>query len=571
MVPKIKYLALVIFVLAAAASCKKFVDVTSPDTLTDPGFWKSENSVRTYSWEFYNLFAGYGNGSSTNGDFYWNSLTDDQDPETFTQFPATAASSNGDWSFAYIRKANIMLERIDNVPMSDEAKNHWKGIARFFRALQYFRLVQTFGSVPWFGSSLELDNTDQIYKARDSRQSVMDSVLKDINFAVDNLRLADLQNTVNKNVALALKARICLYEGTYRKYHTELNLINTAADYLKQAKDAAAALMNATGYTLSANYGANYNSDDLSGNKEMILYKRYEAGVLQHSLIAYNYSSTVLWGLTKSAVESYVAVDGLPIRLSPLYQGDDTITKVVANRDRRLKLTIDTTYLYYKGHVTPPNSKVYSGLTSSTGYRPNKFLPDSSKLKIIQTSINTGVTDAPIFWLAEVYLNYAEAAAELDQLGQYTFTQADLDNTINKLRARAGVAPLGYAGSQNVSAGGVMFTDPARDADVTSLIWEIRRERRVELMMDGFRFQDLMRWKKGAYLNTATNPDSFLGAKVPANGQVRLNAQGYIMPYTAAQQRVFTDPKNYLTAIPTSQIQLYPAAIQQNMQNPGWQ
>lgn len=574
MLSRIKTIAIVVLLLAGATSCKKYVDVTSPDTLTDPGYWKTENSVRTYSWEFYNLFAGYGNGSSTNGDFYWQSFTDDQDPESYTQFPTTAASSNGDWSFSYIRKANIMLERIDGVPMADEAKNHWKGVARFFRALQYFRLVQTFGGVPWFGNSLDITNTDQIYKPRDSRQLVMDSVLNDINYAVANIRQTDLQNAVNKDVALALKARICLYEGTYRKYHTELNLVNTAANYLQEAKDAAQTLISSSAYSLSSNYQANYNSDDLAGNREMILYKRYEAGVLQHSLIAYNYSSTVLLGLTKSAVESYVAADGLPISQSPLYQGDDTITKTVANRDRRLKLTVDTTFLFYKGHVTlpsgTPGSKVYSGLSSSTGYRPNKFLPDSNKLKNIPTAIGQGITDAPIFWLAEVYLNYAEAAAELNQLGVYSFAQADLDKSINKLRARAGVAPLQYLGGEAVAASGVTIADPKRDADVSPLIWEIRRERRVELMMDGFRFQDLMRWKKGNYLNTSTNLDSYLGAKVPANGSVRINAQGYIMPYTAAQQRAFVDPKNYLSAIPTSQILLYPASVQTTMQNPGW-
>jgi hypothetical protein len=316
-------------------------------------------------------------------------------------------------------------------------------------------------------------------------------------------------------------------------------------------------------YTLSSNYQSTYNSDNLAGNKEIILYKRYESGLLQHSLIAYNYSSTAMNGLSKAAVESYVAVDGLPIGLSPLYQGDADITKVVANRDKRLKLTIDTSYLYYIGHVK-------NSLTSSTGYRPVKFLPDTNKLKTIPTAINTGITDAPLFWLAEIYLNYAEASAELDQMGKYAFTQADLDMSINKLRARAGVAKLEYAGGQNVAISGTTFTDPKKDADVTSLIWEIRRERRSELMMDGFRFQDLMRWKKGKYLDSNVNPDSFLGAKVTANGSVRLNAQGYIMPYTATQQRVFVDPKNYLSAVPTSQILLYPAELQTNMQNPGW-
>ncbi|HTL09920.1 MAG TPA: RagB/SusD family nutrient uptake outer membrane protein [Chitinophagaceae bacterium] len=556
------YIPLLLALVVLGSACKKFVDVTNPDTLYDPSYWKNENSVRSYAWEFYNMFNGFGNGSATNGDFYFPTLTDDQAASTFTQFPLTTASANSDWSFSNIRKANIMLERIDGISMPDEAKNHWKGIAKFFKALQYFRLVQTFGGVPFYSRSLDITDSSQIYKPRDSRQLVMDSVLQDINFAVANLRIKDLDNTVNRDVALALKSRIGLYEGTYRKYHTELSLPD-ADKFLQAAKDAASTLINNSSYILGGNYQATYNSDNLAGNKEIILSKKYETALLQHSLIAYNYSSTAMNGPTKSAVESYVATDGLPISLSPLYQGDADIFKVMANRDYRLKLSIDTTYLYYIGHVK-------NSLTSSTGYRPIKFLPaDTNRLKTMPTAINTGITDAPLFWLAEIYLNYAEAAAELDQLGKYTFVQADLDMTINKLRARAKVTKLDYAGGVT-SAGGVAFVDPKKDADVSSLIWEIRRERRSELMMDGFRFQDLMRWKKGKYLDSNVNPDSFLGAKVPANGSVRLNANGYIMPYTAAQQRVFTDPKNYLSAIPTSQILLYPSSIQASMQNPGW-
>ena len=556
-----KYLPFLLIILLSTA-CKKYVDVTNPDTLVDPDYWKNENSVRTYSWEFYNMFPGFGNTSLLNGDFYFPTLTDDQAAATFTQFPTSTASSNADWSFSNIRKANIMLERIDGVSMPDEAKNHWKGVARFFRAFQYFKLVQTFGGVPFYNQSLDIEDTTAIYKARDSHQLVMDSVLADINFAVANIRQKDLDNTVNKDVALALKSRIALFEGTYRKYHTELSLPD-AEKYLQEAKSAAEILVNSSAYTLNPNYQTIYNSDNLAGNKEIILYKRYESGLLQHSLIAYNYSSTAMNGLSKSAVESYVADDGLPINLSPRYQGDADIFKVVTNRDKRLKLTIDTTYLYYIGHVK-------NSLTSSTGYRPTKFLPDTNKIKTIPTAINTAITDAPIFWLAEVYLNYAEAAAELDQMGKYAFTQADLDKTISKLRARAGVAKLEYVAGQQTAVNGTTFVDPKKDADVTSLIWEIRRERRSELMMDGFRVQDVLRWKKGKYLDSNINPDSFLGAKVPANGTVRLNAQGYIMPYPATSIRVFTDPKNYLSAIPTSQILLYPSSIQTTMQNPGW-
>jgi hypothetical protein len=381
----------------------------------------------------------------------------------------------------------------------------------------------------------------------------MDSVLEDLNFAVTNLRQTDQPNTVNKDVALALKARICLFEGTYRKYHTELNLPD-AGKFLTEAKNAAQALM-ARPYVLNSNYQSIYNADNLNNNKEVILFKRYEATYLTHSTIAYLYSSTVISGLNRSAIESYLCSDGKPVSVSPLYQGDADLNKVLANRDRRLKLSIDTTYLYYKGHIK-------NNLTSSTGYRVTKFLPDTNTIKAIPTGIGQNLTDAPLFYLSEVYLNYAEAAAELDNLGLYSVSQADLDNTINKLRARAGIAPL------TVNPG---FTDPKMDADIpSSLIWEIRRERRVELMMDGFRYQDLMRWKKGTNMDSKVNPNIYLGAKVPANGSVSLNTDGYIMPYAATSQRVFIDPKHYLSAIPTNQILLYPDEIQKTMQNPGW-
>lgn len=562
-----RYLPLALLTISMGTACKKYVDVTNPDSLTDPGFWKNENNVRAYSWELYDAFPGFGNGSSLNGDFYFPTLTDDQTPPGFTQFPLTTAVSNADWgtsisstsfvSFGYVRKANIMLDRIDAVDMANEAKNHWKGVGHFFRALEYFKMVQEFGGVPWYNHAPDVSDSTQIYKPRDPRQLVMDSVLADINFAVTNLRQADQVNTINKDVALALKSRICLYEGTYRKYHTELNLPD-ADKYLSQAISAAQTLMTNGTYALDKSYQTAYNSDDLSKDKEIILYKKYVVSVLSHSLIAYLYSSTTMNGPSKSAIESYLCSDGQPISLSPLYQGDATLPNVVANRDKRLYITIDTSHLVYTGHV-------FNVFSSSTGYRPIKFLPDSNTLKTIPTGIATNVTDAPLFWLAEVYLNYAEAAAELEDMGKYTLTQADLDNTVNKLRARGGVASLTLAYLHDPSK-----ADPKKDAELSSTIWEIRRERRIELMMDGFRFQDIMRWKKGNYMDSQKNPDSFLGAKVPANGSIRLNANGYIMPYPAASQRVFVDPKNYLSAIPTSQILLYPTAIQATMQNPGW-
>ncbi|PWS32859.1 RagB/SusD family nutrient uptake outer membrane protein [Pedobacter paludis] len=548
----IKSILYLSFIAVLGIGCSKDLNVDTPDQFSDDNFWTSETNVRTYNWGFYALFTGFGTG--TTADFYFSTLTDDQDASTFQNFALTAPTTSADWDWTYVRKANIMLERVNQVPMSDEAKKHWNGVAKFFRAMDYFNKVKTFGGVPYISKSLDVSQTDVIYKPRDTRQLVMDSVLSDINYAVANIRVTDGDNVVNRDVALALKARICLFEGSYRTYHTELSLPD-ADKFLTQGKDACEKLMTGK-YVLNADYRSIYSSMDLAGNKEVLLYKKYLAGVLTHSVIGYTNSTTQMSGLTKSAVDSYPATDGLPISQSPLYQGDNTITTLRANRDNRLLGTIDN-FLAYNGTLV-------NGYSSSTGYRPSKFLnPASNQLAPYNE------TDAPIFYYSEVLLNYAEITAILDQLGKATFAQADMDKSINLLRTRAGITKLTVTGGGNVSAGTTAIIDPKRDADVSPLMWEIRRERRVELMMNGFRYQDLMRWKKGQYLDRAQNVEAFLGAKVPDNGKVLRNAQGYIIPYATTLTRTFVDPKNYLSPIPTGQISLYPAGTLQ--QNPGWQ
>lgn len=550
---KIKIWVAGAILLLSAASCSKYVDKVPLDAFSDLDYWTSESKVETFCWGFYDdLIVGFGTGTS--GDFYFSSFSDDQDAATFQDFDKNAPASDGAWSFTDIRKSNLLLARIGNVPMDDAAKNHWAGVARFFRAMKYFNMVKRFGDVPWYNQVLDISQDSMIYKPRDPRNMIMDSVLADLDFAIANLRSkADADaNTVNKDVALAFKSRVCLYEGTYAEYDENDN--TRAVTYLKASQDASSQLMNAD-YTLDKDYRTVYSSMELKDDPEVILYKDYEAGLVTHSVVGYTNSTTPMNGMTKSAVESYVCADGLPISVSPEYQGDDSIQPVRANRDERLLETIDTFYCY-NGH------RVGIGLQSSTGYRPSKFLqPSATQLAPYNE------TDAPIFWLAETLENYAEASAELDKLGAYTMTQSDLDKSINLLRKRAGVAALQVSGKQGTAVGGVVFTDKKKDPDVTSLIWEIRRDRRSELMMDGFRFDDLVRWKKLDYMDSQKNPDGFLGAKVPANGSVSLNPDGYIMPYAAGIQRT-VQARDYLYPIPTGQFPLY--ANGALSQNTGW-
>jgi hypothetical protein len=544
--------------LTLAAGCSKYIDKEPLDQFSDLDYWNSEDNVKAFCWGFYNdIVIGYSKGAGF-GRFYFSTFADDQISSSFQNFDKNAPSGDDNWDFDDVRKANLVMDRVNSVPMDQTAKNHWNGVAHFFRAWVYFRLVKRFGDVPWYSKVLDISQDSAIYKPRDPRNMVMDSVLADLNFAIANLRSkADADaNTINKDVALALKSRVCLYEGTYSEYNEKDNA--RAATYLEQCKDASTKLMDA-GYSLSDAYRSVYNSNDVSGNPEIILYKKYVTGTASHSVVGYTNSTTVMSGLNRSAINSYLCTDGLPIDLSPEYKGDEGIKNVRANRDGRLTATIDT-FLCYQGNL------VY-GMSSTTGYRIAKFLPDGvvKPGDVLPAPYNE--TDAPIFWIAEIYENYAEASAELDKLGKYTITQHDLDISVNLLRKRGHVDSLELSGHQGTAVNGVVFVDPKKDADVTSLIWEIRRDRRDELMMDGLRFDDLIRWHKLDYMDSQKNPDIFVGAKVPANPDITLNTQGYLLPYSAGTERT-VQPRDYLSPIPTGQISLYTnGELKQNM---GW-
>jgi SusD family. len=547
----IRYLAILLLSIIISSCSKDFLDRGSKIIFDDNNFWTSENNVKSYCWEFYNRFIGYGTG--TNGDFYFTTFNDDQAASGMNLFPTNAAATDSNWEYSYIRKANLLLIRAGKVPMSTEAINHYLGVAHFFRAYEYANLIRHFGDVPYISRYLDQNQTDLIYTPRTPRSIVVDSIMTDLQFAATNCRnisrsksLGDI-NVLSQEAAWAYLSRVALYEASYSKYVT--GDITKAEKLFKIAYDAASNLIANDQYQLTSVYRHNYNSLELSNNPEMILYKSYVSGVLTHSVVGYTNSSTMMSGLTKDAVDSYLCTDGLPISLSPLYKGDDTGPLTLENRDLRLVQTIDSTLAY----IGTPNDK---GFTSSTGYKITKF--DNSSLTASETLAPNNPTDAPIFWLSEVYLNYAEAAAELGIL-----TQQDLNNTINLLRKRAGVSDLILTNVPD---------DPLRDSDVSPLLWEIRRERRSELMMDGFRQWDIRRWGKLSYLNPIVKPAIFMGAKVPLpqiNGP-SVDAQGYILPYGDNATRPVIIPKNYLDAIPTGQITLYTLKGVDFPQNPGW-
>lgn len=572
---KKKILLLLICPLLILGCKKDHLEKPPLDQLEDGSYWTSESNVRTFAWNFYpRYFPGYAAGFdlSWGGFFTGESLNDDV--ASSTRFTQQTPTSNGTWSgsFSWIRRANLFIDRVQTVPMSDEAKAHWTGVARFFRALEYSNRVNDFGDFPWYEKVLD-ENDPELYRPRDPRTFVMDKVLADFQYAAANVRTNDgNKTTVNRYAVLALMSRVFLFEGTWQKYH-EGNAAK-ATEYLEAAKWAANEVITKGGYSVASDYRSLFNSADLSGNPEIILFRKYENSVVMHSLMSYN-NKEAQTGFTKDAIDSYLGADGLPIGISTTYQGDQTIytgsskkTAAMVGRDPRINATFADS-LRIAGYV-----KEYG--YSTTGYAVIKFL-DERVVNQPEGLSQTNITDAPEIRYGEVLLNYAEAAAELG-----TLTQADLDLTINKLRNRSGYATklpaLQVLGGQP-AVNGVVYDDPNRDPSVPSLIWEIRRERRVELMMEGFRLDDLRRWKKLEYVDQLQNKDANRGAWIkrsdyPNAKEVMIEndaAEGYIIPVqNAASIRLFDNPRVYLSPVGPDQIQLYKDQGVTLTQNPGW-
>ena len=577
-------LYLMLFLALGIIGCEKdFLDVPPTNQFEDPGYWTSEENVETFAYGFYPAyFVGYGS-SYTWGDYFSGEvLNDDFAPSAPAQFPKVAPASGGGWSFAWVRKANIFIDRIDLVDMDEEATAHWTGIGRFFRALEYHDLVSRFGDVPWYGEEIAEDDIDNLYRPRDPRGFVMDKVLEDMQYAAEHVRenVENEQQMVDRSVVLAFMSRIFLFEGTWQKYNE--GDTQRAAKYLEAAKWAANEVIESGQFSLG-DYRSVFNSLSLAGNPEVLLYREYEEGVLTHALNSYN-NKEPQTGPSKDALDVYLAEDGLPIELSPLYEGDHGVEELFANRDGRMS----ETFVPYELRVNQTSSRY-----STSGVAVHKFLNEEIADDPIGSS-NLNPTDAPIIRYGEVLINYAEAAAELATLGGPAFTQADLDKSINVLRSRPEVdlPDLQVVGDMP-AVNGQTYDDPDRDPDVPAIIWEIRRERRVELMMEGFRNDDLRRWGKYHYVDTIENypinmgawidkevlqaqyPDANLTAIHLADAEGnRLPAtatQGYIVPASSPEvQRIFDDPRVYLSPLPLDQIKLYADQGVNLEQNPGW-
>ncbi len=275
----------------ALAGCDNLLDQSPKDQFSNDNFWTSEDNVEIFANSFYDEFTGY--GSSGSGVFYFPTLNDNQASNGFTEWTyKTIPSSISLWSdsYKYLRRANLMIEKIPGISgMGEAAKNNWLGFARLFRAYEHYQLVRAFGDIVYVDKVLDVSASDKdlyLYGERKDRDEVMDKVLEDLNFAVANITgNSSSRVLVNAAVAQAIKAEICLYEGTFCKYRSSSDGQKApdpsrAEKYLNEAKTACLAIMGNPMYSLNSSYIANYNSLDLAGNEEMILYKKYVYGVM---------------------------------------------------------------------------------------------------------------------------------------------------------------------------------------------------------------------------------------------------------------------------------------------------
>lgn len=569
------------------SSCDDFLTRDPQDTVTDvPSFWNNEENLRTSFLDYYTyFFPGYRSSWERADNFAETNVadwTDDNAQEVATLFTKVAPTSDAyNWNFEKIRNMNLLLSRIQSSTLGEEAKNHWSGVARFFRAMEYAKLVQKFGDVPYYDAVVGSTDNEQLYRARDPRTTVMDKVNEDLAFACANIRVNDGTKglTVNRAVAQGFASRIMLFEGTWQKYHA--NNTAKAAEYLKAAKDYAAALMQTNAYSIAPSYKSLTTSEDLAGNPEIIMYRSYVENVVMHSLMSFQNTEMEMSSPSRSFIDAFLTKNGLPIHQAGNtdYKGKE-YAKEIQNRDPRLADNIDEE----SGLRLNGVAAVYA----ASGYYANRYVNKDLINKPGGMS-NTNTTDAPVMKLNEVMMNYIEAAAELADLGQYTLTQADFDKTINAIRDRQSTQmPHVTLAGNALKVNGVEINDPDRDATVKPIIWEIRRERRVELAYEGLRFNDLRRWGKleyadmvknkklnmGAWINKADYPENADAlAKITLcdeNGNIVTGNEGYIMPITeVAKMRQMAD-KDYLYPIPVDQITMYETHGFKLTQNPGW-
>ena len=542
--------------LLLGLGCKD-LNLGPKDQVSDASFWKAPEQFKLAANDFYYRLQGANNYTELNSDIATGSGSTQMSSMSNGSYLPTANSDLWNNSYAGIRATNYLLTKAPESGLGSQI-DRWVGEALFFRAYHYWNLVKTYGGVPLITKVLDV-NSPEVYTPRSTQQEVIDFIIADLDNAIPKLlKQSQLSpeemGRATQGAALALKARVALYQGTWLRYHAEGSPTAMIADAITAADQLIAsneyALYTGHGVDSSYKYLFILQGDD---SKEVILARRYYAGRATHNWtreLWFNYMIP-----TKKLADMYLCKDGLPITISPQFAGYDSLaTTEFQNRDPRMAMTfvVPGSDVFQESGFQP----VFPGFTGSsatrTGYMLRKFLDET-----YEAAHFAGQYDFKEFRYGEVLLILAEALFERDG----TISDGDLDRTIGALRRRVGM-PDSSATNAFVNSNGL------------NMLAEIRRERTVELAFEGFRRDDLRRWKTAeTEMPQALGGVKFVGTEyqqrnptLVVGSDIQVDAGGFVVAEPAAA-RQFIVPQHYLDPIPLQQIQLSKGTL---TQNPGW-
>nr|WP_292963199.1 MULTISPECIES: RagB/SusD family nutrient uptake outer membrane protein [unclassified Allomuricauda] len=501
-----------VIVIAILANCSCNDDFLEQLPETEIGaekFFNTEEDLSIYINGLYN-FPGIEMYSADEGTDNM-ATTGNREIKTIMTTDANSYTINSGWDWSALRDINFFLEHAENAEVTDEIRNHYVGVARFFRAQFYMEKVKRYSNVPWYDTVLGTSDDELLFKPSDPREFVIEKVMEDYRFAFDHVMADVATGAVSKWVVGTYFGRNALYEGTFRKYHSELGLEGTANTFLELAVEISQKVINDGGFSIyntgnpTADYHTLFESQDLSGNPEVILTNIFEQDVKNASDSQYMFGSYE-GGPARDLLTAYLMVDGSYFSERP---NTDTMTFVEEFVDRDPRLSQTYAYpgwqLEYTSTYSPGNADYVQELKKNfTGYHQIKGFANSASYDV-RANI-----DIPVLRYAEVLLTNAEAKAELG-----TLSQADLDATVNVLRDRVGMPHLTMAAT--------MDTYLAQKYPQVSnpVLLEIRRERRVELALEGRRLDDLNRWAAGKVME-----EEPVGMYFPSLGRFDLTGDG---------------------------------------------
>jgi hypothetical protein len=536
--------------IVVIAGCKKDLNLTPKDQLSDASFWKTPGDFQLSANNFYYGLQQAPEYIDNNSDIAFGSGAN---PVSNGSYLTSATSDVWNSCYEQIRGVNYLLQKAPESKLGS-AIDRWVGEASFFRAYNYWRLVKAFGGVPKIDKVLDVTSTE-LYTSRSTQTEIIDFILSDLDNAISKLpKQSELTESemgrVTQGAALALKARVALYMGTWAKYHSE----GEPTKYLKAASDAAEQVVSSNEYALYTDKGADsykylfiLQGDD---SKEVILARRYYANRIVHNWTRELWFNAMV--PTKNLADTYLSKDGRPINQSPLFQGYNTLTSEFQNRDPRMAMTfiVPGSTIFFEGGLMQPTYPGFTGSNAThTGYMLRKFLDET-----IESATFQGAYDFKEFRYAEVLLILAEALYEQ----QGSISDQDLNRTINVVRSRVNMPALT---NSIVSTYGL------------NMLTEIRRERTVELAFEGYRRDDLRRWKTAeTELPQALKGVKFVGTEyqqrypdLKVGSDIEVDANGFIVTEPASARNFMS--KHYLDPLPLQQIQLSNGTL---VQNPGW-